>query len=164
MKKLAAVLLVTLLSACAHLEPKTVSSSNLETQGRLIFKTDVAKVVAATKKVFVEKGWKILYEGDEAPKKDYSYFSNREPFSGKSYDRVAWDKTLSSSMPPKYFITGKTPTSAFSFGAELFITIFESPDSGSVVSIAASSSQILEKDKLASYIDEYAGLLNQSIE
>jgi len=67
-------------------------------------------------------------------------------------------------MPPKHFITGKTPTSAFSFGAELFITVFEAPDSGSVVSIAASTSQVIEKDKLELYINEYTDLLNQLID
>jgi hypothetical protein len=67
-------------------------------------------------------------------------------------------------MAPKHFITGKTPTSAFSFGAELFITVFESPNSGSVVSISASTSQVLEKDKLELYINQYTDLLNQKID
>jgi hypothetical protein len=164
MKRVATLLLAILISACANLEPKTVSSSDLGTQGKLIFKDDVAQTIDATKKAFSENGWKILYEGSEPPQKDYAYFSNRDPFSDKSYDRIAWDQALSSTMPPKHFITGKTPTSAFSFGAELFITIFEAPDSGSVVSIAASTSQVVEKDKLELYINEYADLLNQLID
>jgi hypothetical protein len=164
MKEIAVLLMTMLISSYANLEPRTVSSNNFDTQGKLIFKAAVTQTVVATKKAFSEKGWKILYEGSEPPKKDYAYFSNREPFSGKSYDRIAWDKSLSSTMAPKHFITGKTPTSAFSFGAELFITVFESPNSGSVVSISASTSQVLEKDKLELYINQYTDLLNQKID
>ena len=61
-------------------------------------------------------------------------------------------------------LQAKTPTSAFSFGAELFVTLFESPENGSVVQVSSSSSQVLEKKKLEAYIDELAALLNEKLQ
>jgi hypothetical protein len=164
MKKLLLLLLAFGLSACAALQPKTVTSSDLDVQGRLIFKANVDSTFEATKQAFAAKGWKLLYEGTEVPRRGFSYFSNSDPISGKSYDRIAWDKTLNSTLPPRKYLQAKTPTSAFSFGAELFVTLFESPENGSVVQVSSSSSQVLEKKKLEAYIDELAALLNEKLQ
>lgn len=164
MDKIMAILSMLLLPACSYLTPRFVSSTDLDVQGELIFKSAVPETAVAAKEAFISQGWKVLYEGCKYPPQEYSYFSNRAPLTNKSYDRIAWDKSLSAAMDPKYFITGKTPTSGFSFGAELFITIFDSPESGSIVSITASTSQVAEKKKLEQYINEYASKLNESID
>lgn len=164
MRLLFTLILVAGISACAELRPKTVTSSDLDVQGALIFKSSVDKTFDAIKGVISEKKWKLLYEGDEPPKQDYGYFSNQDPFSTESYDRIAWDRSLSSTMAPKKFLQAKTPTSAFSYGAEIFVTLFESPDKGTVVSVSTSTSQIIEKDKLETYINEFAQSLNEKVD
>jgi uncharacterized lipoprotein YmbA len=163
MRHLLAGILVMSLAACAQLEPKTLTSLELPVQGQLIFKASVDQTFEATKQVFTEEGWKLLYEGSELPKKEYAYFSNRDPDGGKSYDRAAWGKTIGGSMPPKKYLEAKTATSAFSFGAELFVTLFEAPNQGCVVAITASSGQALEKDKLETYINSFTTRLNQKV-
>ena len=156
---------LALLSLAAHadLKPRSVTSFDLPVQGELIFTASVDDASAAIKEVVAERKWKVLYEGDELPKKNYAPFSNTAPFDGKNYDRIAWDKSTQGPMPPKKYLQAKTPTSAFSFGAELFVTVFEAPNGGSVVAITASTSQIKEKNKLETYIDEFAKSLNQRI-
>lgn len=161
MKHLLTLLAVLALPACANLQPKTVTSSDRDVQSTLVFKASTDETGKAIKEVLSEKRWKLLYEGEQPPKNEYSYFSNRSPLSDESYDRIAWDKSLNSTMPPRKYLQAKTPTNAFSFGAELFITLFESPEKGTVVSITASTSQIIEKDKLDGYIDEFAAQLNK---
>ncbi len=66
-------------------------------------------------------------------------------------------------MPPKWYVQAKTPTRALTFGAELFITVFEAPDHGSVVVVTASTSQLREKDKLEAYIGDFTAALNSKI-
>jgi hypothetical protein len=46
----------------------------------------------------------------------------------------------------------------------LFVTLFEAPQNGSVVSVTAASSQVLEKKRLEGYIGELAALLNQQLQ
>jgi len=162
MKHLLFAVLALSITACANLEPKTISSSELPLQKQLIFKAGVDETFAATKQVFADKGWKLLYEGAEPPKREYAYFSNRGPFDG-SYDRLAWGKSTAGPQPPRKYLEAKTPTSAFSFGAELFVALFEGPDGGSAVAITASTSQMNEKDKLESYIGEFTTLLTQKV-
>ncbi len=152
------------LSACNALQPEAMSSSDLPVAGDLIFKAKVDDTIAASKAVLEDKKWKLLYEGAENPTKNYSYFSNTAPFNSKDYDRMTWDMALNSEIAPKQYIQAKTPTNLISFGAELFITIFESPDEGSIVAIAASSSQLAEKKKLGTYIGEFSTLLNEKID
>ena len=152
------------LAGCNKLEPRSISSYDMEVQGTLIFKANVSQTVEATKAAFKQKGWKVLYEGDEMPKKNYSYFSNRAPFNNTNYDRIAWDQSLSSTIAPKHFLTGKTPTSAFSFGTELFFVFFETPNSGSAITITAATSQVFEKDKVESYINEFSAIVNENLE
>lgn len=164
MKKFILLVLFFTFVSCAGLAPKTIGSSDLEAQGQLIFKSPVKETVRATKSVVGDMHWRLLYEGEQLPKRGYSYFSNRDPLTGRSYDRAAWDAALSSQMVAKYYIQAKTPTSAFSYGSELFFVIFESPNGGSVVSLSASSGQVNEKNKLESYINNYASSINQKID
>jgi hypothetical protein len=162
-KLLIGALALVSLTAGADLKPRTVTSGELPEQGELIFTASVDDTFAAIKQVAAGRTWKLLYEGDEPPKKEHAYFSNSAPLSGKSYDRIAWDKSAQGPMPPKKYLQAKTPTSAFSFGAELFVTVFEAPNGGSVVAITASTSQVREKDKLEGYIEAFTADLNLKV-
>lgn len=157
------IALVASLSVSAQLKPRTVSSSDLPVEGELIFMASADDTFAAVKQVIEERRWKLLYEGSELPDKERAYFSNIAAFSGKSYDRIAWDRSTEGPMPPRWYVQAKTPTRALTFGAELFITVFEAPNQGSVVVITASTSQVREKDKLEGYIGELAAALNAQI-
>ena len=106
-------------------KPRTVSSGDLPVQGELIFVASPDETFSAVKAVVEGLDWKLLYEGNEPPTKEYAYFSNSAAFSGKSYDRIAWDRSSEGEMPPKWYLQAKTKTTAMSFGAELFVTVFE---------------------------------------
>ncbi len=165
MKIIITLALALLVSACSSLEPIATSSSDLNLQENLKFSGSTPELIAATKKSFAENNWKVLYEGETLPNKNYSTLSNmsHNPFTsdrGAEYDQIAIDKTLSSNQAPSYFLQAKTPTSAFSFGAEIFVVVFKGAPSGSAVSIAASSGQALEKKKLGSYIQQLTNQLN----
>ena len=144
-------------------KPRTVSSNDLPVQSELIFVASPDESLAALKAVVEGLDWKLLYEGNELPPKEYAYFSNSAALSGKSYDRIAWDRSSEGEMPPKWYVQAKTKTTAMSFGAELFVTVFETPNQGSVVAITASSSQAREKNRLETYIDGFAKELNGKI-
>ncbi len=153
-----------LLTGCGYLEPKIVSSKDFAIQNKLAFNTGLEEVITASKNAFKNQGWELLYEGKEKPKKNYAFFSNRGGFlSTSDFDKIAWEKSLNSKFEPKYFMTGKTPTSAFSFGTELFIVLYLSNDSRTIAQITASSGQLLEKDKLEGYINKYAESLNKEL-
>lgn len=164
MNQFAVMVFCVVISGCAGLEPKTISSADLGMQEELVFAVSEENAVEATRGVFAEQGWKMLYEGASPPQKDYAYFSNRHPLSDKSYDKAAWDESLTSTAAPTYFITGKTPTSAFSYGAELFITVYAVASGGSAVSISAATSQVNEKKKLEMYIQQYTAGVNRLLD
>lgn len=149
---------------CANLEPRIISSKDYDVKNRLVFNASQEEVVKASKEVFKLKEWDLFYEGEEKPSKTYSYFSSHGgPFNYKNYDNVAWNQSLMSKLQPTYYITGKTPTSAFSFGAEFFIVLYSSDDHITVAQVTMASNQIAEKDKLEGYIQEYAALLNEQL-
>ena len=169
MKKTITLALMMLILACSSLEPVATSSNDLNLQESLKFSGKTPDLIAATKKAFSENDWKILYEGETLPKKNYSTFSNmsHNPFMsprGAEYDQIAIDKALSTNQAPSYYLQAKTPTSAFSFGAEIFVVVFEGDPSGSATAIAASSGQALEKKKLGSYIQQLTDQLNSRID
>jgi hypothetical protein len=148
MKKTFVLLLAIALSACSALSPKVVSSSDLGIEEQLVFKASVDATLQMTKQVLADKGWKLSYEGTEPP---------------REYDRIARDATLSSAIRPKQFLQAKTPISAFSFGAELLVLLYEAPDNGCIVSVTAGTTQVLEKKRLEGYIVELAKQLNQNL-
>ena len=147
---------------CSSLDPVAVSSSDVGIEEGLIFSSDFQAVVAATKDSFKEKKWKLLYEGETLPDKNYSHFSNMShnpfnPSEAANYDQIAIDMVLEPGVAPSYYLQAKTPTSAFSYGAELFVVVYEGESGGSAIRISASSGQALEKKKLGTYIEELAG-------
>lgn len=164
MKKLVTAISIYLLSACTGLEPTSTSSSELDLQKNLQFTDSSTELIAATKSSFSDNKWKVLYEGETLPDRNYSTFSNMNynvfAPSDNNYDQVAIDKALSSDQAPSYYLQAKTPTSAFSYGAEIFVVIYDAKNNGSVASIAASSGQGLEKKKLPGYISQLAEQLN----
>jgi hypothetical protein len=169
MKKVVSIALVFFLSACSSLDPVATSSNDLNLKESLIFSASEADLIAATKESFSENNWKILYEGETLPKKNYSTFSNmsHNPFNtadNKNYDQIAIDKALSSNKAPSYYLQVKTPTSAFSFGAEIFVVIYKGKPDGSAVSISASSGQAFEKEKLGGYIKQLSDQINKKID
>lgn len=165
MKRLFVCLLMVLAApaALAKLGPETVSTHEFDADSSLVFQAAPDAVVTASKDVFAEKKWKLLYEGAELPKKNHGMFSNMHAFSGRSGDKAAWEKATAAGMNPRFYLQAKTPTSAFSFGAELFVVVYESPEGGSLVSIVASTSQALEKKKMRDYIASLASELNMKL-
>ena len=169
MKRFMRVLVcLALLSAAsfaqAGLGAKTISTQEFDPGGSLVFQAKTEEVVAATKAFVSEKKWKVLYEGTELPKKNHGMFANTRGFTGRSTDKEAWAKAAAAGLKPKAYVQAKTPISAFSFGAELFVVVYESEDGGSIVSIAGSTSQIAEKKKLESYIGEIVTALNEKLD
>lgn len=160
-----ALLLLAMPKANAGLGPRTISTQEFDPGTSLVFQVDADKVAAAFKDAVADRKWKMLYEGSEPPKKGHSYFSNASgnPFSFRTGDKAAWEKAKAEGLEPKAYLQAKTPTSAFSFGAELFVVVYQAKDSGSFVSIAASTSQIKEKKKLESYISDIAKSLNEKL-
>lgn len=150
-------------TAFAKLGPETLSSQEIDPGSSLIFQVGAQDVGTTAKAVFSEKKWKLLYEGNELPKKNHGMFSNAHAFSGRSGDKAAWEKASAAGLEPRVYLQAKTPTSAFSFGTELFVVVYESKEAGSLVSIVASTSQIAEKKKMQSYISELAAMLNEKL-
>jgi len=152
--------------AHAGLGPKAVSTQDFDPGSSLIFQADAQQVAAAIKEIVAEQKWKLLYEGAEQPKKNYSFFSNAyaNPITYRSADKAAWEKAKADDLEPRAYLQAKTPTSAFSFGAEIFVIVYQSKESGSLVSIAASTSQIKEKKKLEGYISDLAKSLNDKLD
>lgn len=161
---LSAFLLLSAPSAFAGLGPKTISSQEFDPGSSLVFQANAADVAAAVKAFVADKKWKLLYEGAELPKKNHGHFANTYAFSGRSADKEAWAKAGAAELKPAAYLQAKTPTSAFSFGAELFVVVYERPEGGAIVSIAASTSQIAEKKKLEGYIGELAAALNEKLD
>ncbi|MEH6421049.1 hypothetical protein [Pseudomonas sp. CGJS7] len=165
MQALALVGLVAVASwAQAGLGAKTISTQEFDPGGSLVFQAKPEDVAAAAKAFVEEKKWKVLYEGAELPKKNHGMFANTSGFSGRSTDKEAWAKANEAGLKPKAFLQAKTPTSAFSFGAELFVVVYESGEGGSIVAIAGSTSQMTEKKKLEGYIGEIVTALNEKLD
>ncbi|MGO1073628.1 hypothetical protein [Lysobacter sp. CA199] len=157
-------LLVVASWAQAGLGAKTISTQEFDPGGSLVFQAKSEDVAAAAKAFLAEKKWKVLYEGAELPKKNHGMFANTRGFTGRSTDKEAWAKAGEAGLKPTAYLQAKTPTSAFSFGAELFLVVYESGDGGSIVSIAGSTSQMLEKKKLEGYIGEIVTALNEKLD
>lgn len=147
-------------SAVAKLGPEVVSTHEFDPGSSLVFQAEPEAVVAAIKAVIAERKWKVLYEGAELPQKNHGMFSNMHAFSGRSGDRAAWERAASVGLSPSFHLQAKTQTSAFSFGTELFVVVYASPENGTLVSIAASTSQVVEKKKMRDYIIGLASDLN----
>lgn len=152
------------LGGCAALEPKTVSSVEAGDVTHMEFRAGPEDAAEAVRAAIADKKWKLLYSGADLPKENHGFFSNHR-MSGASADGAAWQKADQVAMKPAVYLQAKTPTSAFSFGAELFIVVYDRGEGGgTAVSIAASTSQMLEKKKLGTYISELRTSLDQRLD
>ena len=163
MKRWMLVLAMTGLTGCAALEPRTVSSSEAGDVSHLEFRAAPDDAAQAVRAAIADKKWKLLYSGSELPNDNHGHFSNAH-VSGASADPAAWQKADQVAMKPTAYLQAKTPTSAFSFGAELFVVVYARDDGGTAISIAASTSQMLEKKKLGGYISELGASLEQRLD
>jgi hypothetical protein len=75
-------------------------------------------------------------------------------------DQQAWSRVLKDARSPDYFMKAKTPTSAFSYGAMVYIALRKDEDNVSVL-VGSASNQVNEKEKLASYIDAFSKTLEK---
>ncbi len=169
MKKFILIGLSLITSCCSSLNPIAISSNELNLQSSLKFKSGTERLVSATKEAFSESKWLILYEGNKLPTENYSTPANvtHNPFSAPNsvnYAQIAFDKALSPNEAPKYYMQAKTPTSGFSYGAEIFVVIYSTKKNESMVSISASTGQALEKKKLEDYITNLTFMLNTKVD
>jgi len=160
---LACSAIVVLLSSCANLDPISVSSYDMNMKSELSFSKKPDQMLTMTKEVISELNWKIIYEGETLPTKNYSGPSNQSAFHSGDYDAIAWDKTMSPGAMPYMYIEAKTPTSLSSFGAAIFIIVFKPNNGLTSVAITGSTSQIIEKEKLESYIKSFSEKMNSKI-
>ena len=167
-KFLLIVLCLGVLSSCASLEPSAVSSNDLHLQQNMEYSSSPEAVSNAVKKSFASFNWKLLYEGETLPAKNYSSFSNMShnllSKDEGQYDQMAFDKILSADQAPSIYLQAKTPTSAFSYGAEVFVVVYKTTSGGSVVAISASSGQALEKKKLSGYVNDLSNKIQELID
>lgn len=164
-KKLVSIFfLLIFLTGCSTLQPKIINTKNLALKERLVFNANLENVSSSIEEFFQEKEWTLYYSDEKRPTKSYSYFSNAgaAPFDYKNYDTVAWNQNSLENLEPKYFITGKTPTTITSFGAELFIVLY-SLDKKTIVQASIATSQLAEKNKLEKYLTELTEVLNKKL-
>lgn len=162
MKKWILIVAVLTVSGCETLKPRTVSSAETGAPSRLEFQAGPEAVMAAAQVAIAEQKWKLLYSGTERPKDDHGFQSNNH-FGGETDDQLAWSKSDQAGLEPTAYLQAKTPTSAFSWGAELFVIVYATDTGGSVIAISASTSQALEKEKLGSYISQLGTAIDQRL-
>ena len=163
MKKWILIVAVLTVSGCETLKPRTVSSAEAGEASRLEFQSGPDSAAAAAKAAIAEQKWKLLYSGTERPKDDHGFQSNNH-FSGETDDQLAWSKSDQAGLKPTAYLQAKTPTSAFSWGAELFVVVYATDTGGSTIAISASTSQALENDKLGSYIRQLGSAIDQRLD
>jgi hypothetical protein len=153
------LLLATLLTACSGLNPKSVTSTLMNIDKKLIFNDSpeviTSKILAFTK----AKEWTLLYKGKSIPTRYLSGPSNENPMHSMNFDKLAWNKINKKDGSYYVRIQLRTETSFTSYGAIIFIAIEDEKKGTTTLQIAASTSQIAEKDLLEKYISEIADVL-----
>lgn len=159
MKIIFTLLLVTFLTACSGLNPKSVTSTLIDIDKKLTFNDSpeniTSKILAFTK----AKGWRVLYKGKAIPARYLSGPSNENPMTSTNFDKLAWNKIDKKDGSYYARIQLRTETSFTSYGAIIFIAIEDEKKGTTTLQIAASTSQISEKDLLEKYITDIADAL-----
>lgn len=163
MKKWILIVAVLSLSGCETLKPRTVSSAEAGAVSRLEFQASPETAAAAVKAAIAEQQWKLLYSGAQKPKENHGFQSNNH-FSGETDDLLAWGKAEQADLKPVAYLQAKTPISAFSWGAELFIVVHATGTGGSAITLSASTSQALEKEKLGDYMSQLGNAIDQHLD
>ena len=159
MKIIFTLFIVTFLSACSGLNPKSVTSTSMNIDEKLIFKSSPEAITSKIVEIAKAKGWKVLYKGKAIPSKYLSGQSNLNPFSYQDFDNLAWNKINKQDSSYYSRIQIRTKTSLTSYGAIIFIAIEDEKQGSTQIQIAASTSQISEKDHLGKYISEITDAL-----
>ncbi len=173
MKLLPLVFTILLLQACTVVQPKAVSLSESGFDS-LVFREDLERVVSSIEKIISENGWKLIYKGSQLPEHDGSVSSNARTTLNVNYyantinmsslDSKAWNMISGKYNSPVSYIQIKTPTTDFSFGAEIFVVVFDLPDNKIAVEVSSASSQALEIKKLESYLSDFSSDLKSDIQ
>lgn len=178
------IVIFAALMATGCVTPRSISSIEMGIQDQLVFKSDKSQTVSAANEVVSDLGWSSLYAGDKRPDGTNSsgdrslrglmmpndsglsntsnnIFSSAE--DAEKYDQMAFAKAEQAGAEPEYYLQAKTPKTPFTYGAEIFVVFYDKGAAGSVVSIAASSSQLAEKDKLEGYISEFTSRMKKKL-
>lgn len=161
MNKIIFVIVLSMLLGCqASFNPKTVSSNDDSFVKPLLFKSSLEKTISNSKSIFSKMNWKLLYEGKNLPDRSYGNWNNRNVligiFHSHDHDRIVWDDLLSPDSVPVYYMQVKTPTTLTSYGAQIFLALYETKNNDIVLAISASSNQVRERNKLKSYIETFS--------
>jgi hypothetical protein len=159
MKVIFTILLVTLLSACSGLNPKSVTSTLMNIDKKLIFNDSPEIITSKILDFSKAKEWEVLYKGKSIPTKYLSGPSNENPLYSMNFDKLAWNKINKEDGSYYIRVQLRTETSFTSYGAIIFIAIEDESKGTTTLQIAASTSQVAEKDLLEKYISEIADAL-----
>jgi hypothetical protein len=159
MKIIFTLLLVAFLSACSGLNPKSVTSTSMNIDKKLIFKDSPETMTSKIIEISKARGWKVLYKGQTIPSKYLSGPSNENPLHSQNFDKLAWNNINKKDSSYYARIQVRTETSFSSYGAIIFIAIEDEKQGSTMIQIAASTSQISEKDLLEKYISEITSAL-----
>lgn len=159
MKIIFTLFIVTFLSACSGLNPKSVTSTSMNIDEKLIFKASPEAMTSKIIEISKAKGWKVLYKGKAIPSKYLSGPSNENPLHSQNFDKLAWNKINKQDSSYYSRIQIRTKTSFSSYGAIIFVAIEDEKQGSTLIQIAASTSQISEKDLLEKYISEITAAL-----
>ena len=167
MKLIKILVILLLVQSCSSLMPqtRTITMHDINIEA-LAFTASSSEIIESLKTITKSKKWKILHNDDELPTKDKSMYSNStfemdsKSTTHISLDHIAWNRILNSHSNSTTYIQILTKKSLSSYGAEIFIVIYE-PEAGKVIlEIAAGTTQISEKKKLDSYISSLSEELN----
>ncbi|BCE03683.1 hypothetical protein [Marinicellulosiphila megalodicopiae] len=159
------LLVLILMQSCAMPQSRTISTKDINIE-KISYSAEYEEVLESIYEIAKSKKWKVLHSGDALPDEEKSWDSNATYEISKkgtttiSQDYLAWNKIINLYDNPKQYIQLKTKTTAFSYGAEIFIAIYEPKNNTILVEVAAGSSQAVEKKKLDGYISFLVDELN----
>ena len=156
MRTLLIILCVFTLASCGSLRPKSerIVSNEIIPKVNLTFSDSVDGLAKNINSVFQDNGWTILHSSEKAPLPRGSSIDKED---NRTYVKLSeywlWKPALSDVNKPEYFIKGKTPTSAFSFGSYFYIILSKSEINKVNASFVLITTQYAEKKKLGEYTD-----------
>ncbi len=158
MKILLITLCASVLASCGNLGPKSerIISSEIIPKANLSFSDSVDGLAKSINSVFEDNGWTILHTSKKAPlPKGGSIDKDDSRTYVKLSEYWLWKSALPDTYKPEYFIKGKTPTSAFSFGSYFYIILTKDGINKVNASFVLITTQYAEKKKLGEYSDTF---------
>lgn len=150
---------------CSGFDGKRVSSEDVLYKEKFVFSDSPEVVFNAARRSIYDLKWEIMYSGDQYP--DYNYAGLSYQYLSRQGDANAdsWHQIKKESGSYIYKIMQvKTPTSPFSYGAVIYVTIATDDSANTKVSVIAGSSQVNEQKKLDGYVKSLCDQLNKNIE